>query len=103
MAYFVQPSIADSCQTIKMKNKWNIEIDSINAGINNFNCKPFLKDNKLNFAFPSIDKETINENGKYATKINLYEIELSNGEFIDNQFRFTQNETYKRKIVDSTN
>jgi len=89
------------CQTREMKKKWNIEINSIDAGIDNFNCRPFLRENKLIFAFPSIDKDTINENGKYAAKISLYEIQLSDGEFIDTQFRFTQNETFKRKIVDS--
>jgi len=59
-----------------MELVWTKEIIDNDFVHFHYECKPFVYDNKLYYAFRSIDRENISAEGNYGDKINVIEVNL---------------------------
>ncbi|WP_300674595.1 PQQ-binding-like beta-propeller repeat protein [Soonwooa sp.] len=81
-----------------MKIIWTIDIDDENYFEPNHNAMPVIWKEKLFYAFETVDKTNIDENGLYRTKIVVLEINPNCGDVSKKEYSFSQNQT-KGKIV----
>jgi len=84
-----------------MKLIWELKLDSENPWQIDFNCRPIIFDNNLVFVFKQIDKTTINPNNKYSSKIVIYQVNISSGQFEKSEIKFKSQETYKSVLLPS--
>lgn len=78
-----------------------IELDASNSGPLDFQCPPILFEEKIYFAYKTIDKEQINERGFSSETIRLYIIDLPSYSILEKDILLQSQETYKRKVLAS--
>ena len=74
-----------------MKTVWTINIDDQNYFPPNHSLKPVIWENKLFYAFKTVDKIAIDESGLYGTKICVLEIDLENNEIEHKEYSLSYN------------
>ena len=82
-----------------MELVWTKEITDSNFVHYHYNCKPFVYDNKLFYAFSSIDRENISTKGIYGEKITVIEINLNDTTTSIKCLSFKDKEPKNKKIL----
>lgn len=82
-----------------MELVWTKEITDSDFVHFNYNCKPFVDDNKLFYAFSSTDRDNKTTKGIYGEKITVIEINLNDTTTSIKYISFKDNEPKNKKIL----
>lgn len=86
-----------------MELVWTNEIKDKDFIYYNYNCKPFIWNNKLFYAYRTIDKDNILTERFYGTKISVIEKNLADLTSIKREICFKHKEPAGKKILQSSN
>lgn len=82
-----------------MEIKWAIDIDDKDFVSFNYNCKPIVWDNKLIYAYSTIDKDNKNSKGFFGERISVIEINLKDAKSRIRQISFKHKEPAKKEVL----